>query len=58
VLAPRRSVSLRENVLLSEADGDGVYLKHGTAKNDFFGIFFAPTPSFHPFIAQSRDVWS
>ena len=33
--------------------GDGVYLKHGRAKNDFFGIFFAPTPSFLPFDAHS-----
>ena len=29
--------------------GDGVYVKHGVAKNDFFGAFFAATPSFLPF---------
>ena len=34
---------------MNPAAGDGVYLKHGRAKNDFFGIFFAPTPSFLPF---------
>ena len=39
--------------LLDESAGDGVYVKHGRAKNDFFGIFFAPTPSFLPFIAHS-----
>jgi hypothetical protein len=31
----------------------GVFLKHGRAKNDFFGIFFASTPSFLPFVAHS-----
>ena len=38
---------------MSEAGGDGVYLKHGRAKNDFFGAFFAATPSFHPFSVNS-----
>ena len=28
--------------MMDERAGDGVYLKHGRAKNDFFGIFFAP----------------
>ena len=37
--------TMAQLVLLSEADGDGFYLKHGRAKNNFFGIFFAPTPS-------------
>ena len=31
--------------------GDGVYLKHGRSKNDFFGKHFAATPSFHPWVA-------
>ena len=39
--------------MIDEAAGDGVYLKHGRAKNDFFGIFFAPTPSFLPYFATS-----
>ena len=39
--------------LMDEAAGDGVFLKHGRAKNDFFGIFFASTPSFLPFVAHS-----
>ena len=38
---------------LSEARGDGVYLKHGRAKNDYFGAFFAATPSFLPFVTSS-----
>jgi len=29
-------------------DRDGVYLKHGSMKNDFFGVIFAATPSFLP----------
>ena len=33
--------------------GDGVYRKYGKAKNDFFGAFFAATPSFLPFVASS-----
>ena len=33
--------------------GDGCYFKHGRAKNDFCGTFFAPTPSFLPFFAHS-----
>jgi hypothetical protein len=33
--------------------GGGFYLKHGVAKNDFFGIFFAPTPNFHAYNATS-----
>ena len=33
--------------------GGGFYLKHGVAKNDFFGIFFAPTPNFHAYSATS-----
>ena len=36
---------------LDGSRGDGLYLKHGRAKNDFFGNFFAATPSFHPFDA-------
>eukprot|EP00966_Prymnesium_polylepis_P212416 4920610-Prymnesium_polylepis.1 len=36
---------------LSEARGDGVWLRHGVAKNDFFGTFFAATPSFLPYRA-------
>tara|TARA_B110001450_G_scaffold154698_1_gene144299 strand:+ start:611 stop:10615 length:10005 start_codon:yes stop_codon:yes gene_type:complete len=39
--------------LLDEASMDGYYLVHGRAKNDFFGIFFSPTPSFHPYSASS-----
>jgi hypothetical protein len=38
---------------MNPASGDGVYVKHGRAKNDFFGIFFAPTPSFLPFRSHS-----
>ena len=38
---------------LSEARGDGAYLEHGTAKNDFFGAFFAAVPSFLPFSSSS-----
>ena len=38
---------------MNPASGDGVYVKHGRAKNDFFGIFFAPTPSFLPFQSHS-----
>jgi hypothetical protein len=32
--------------------GDGVWLRHGVAKNDFFGTFFAATPSFLPYRAS------
>ena len=39
--------------LMDEAAGDGVFLKHGRAKNDFFGVFFASTPSFLPFLGHS-----
>jgi hypothetical protein len=38
---------------LDETRGDGVYLKHGVAKNDFFGHFFAATPSFLPFFLHA-----
>ena len=38
---------------MQQARGDGVYLKHGKAKNDFFGAFFAATPSFLPFSATA-----
>ena len=38
---------------MDPARGDGVYLKHGRAKNDFFGAFFAATPSFLPFSATA-----
>ena len=36
---------------MSESRGDGIYVAHGTAKNDQLGLFFAPTPStsFFPF---------
>jgi len=52
-------------LLLSIGNGDGVYLKHGTAKNDFFGSFFAATPSFLPFVLNAprnaccalRELW-
>ena len=37
---------------LSEVRGDGVWLRHGVAKNDFFGTFFAATPSFLPYRAS------
>ena len=38
---------------MSEPRGDGVYHRYGKAKNDFFGAFFAATPSFLPFVAGS-----
>ena len=49
VPAPSRAQLLS----MSEARGDGVYLKHGRAKNDFFGAFFAATPTFLPFFAST-----
>ena len=39
--------------MMDPAAGDGVYFKHGRAKNDFYGILFAPTPSFLPFFSHS-----
>ena len=30
-----------------------MYLKHGSAKNDFFGAFFAATPSFLPYYPEA-----
>ena len=35
--------------MMRASDGDGFWEKHGRMKNDFFGVFFAPTPTFHPF---------
>jgi len=33
--------------------GDGVYVKHGSLKNDFMGVIFAATPSFLPWFPFS-----
>ena len=43
-----RRPTLAQLDLLGTYVGDGVYLTHGSAKNDFFGKHFAATPSFHP----------
>jgi len=40
--------------LASLGPGDGVWLRHGTAKNDPIGEFFAATPSFLPFTSGAE----